>query len=120
MLSLILDVELVVQVNELEGGDNLIFSNSIIAREIARFSGASIHGLNNNDYQITRATKLTSQEGVKKVFFQKGDFMNIPYSDNYFDHAYAIEATCHAPDRVGCYAEILRVTKPGGCFAGYE
>lgn len=90
------------------------------AREIARFSGARVTGLNNNEYQITRATKLTAQEGVKGVVFQKGDFMNIPFKDNTFDHAYAIEATCHAPDRVGCYAEILRVTKPGGYFAGYE
>ncbi len=34
--------------------------------------------------------------------------------------SYAIEATCHAPDREGCYAEIFRVVKPGGLFACYE
>lgn len=34
--------------------------------------------------------------------------------------AHAPQATCHAPDRVGCYAEILRVTRPGGYFACYE
>jgi sterol 24-C-methyltransferase len=46
--------------------------------------------------------------------------MNQPFRDGAFDAAYAIEATCHAPDRVGCYAEILRVTKPGGLFGCYE
>ena len=46
--------------------------------------------------------------------------MRQPFEDDTFDAAYAIEATCHAPDRVGCYAEILRVTKPGGLFACYE
>ena len=40
--------------------------------------------------------------------------------DNAFDAVYAIEATCHAPDQVGCYREVLRVLKPGACFAGYE
>jgi sterol 24-C-methyltransferase len=37
-----------------------------------------------------------------------------------FDGAYQIEATCHAPDIRGVYAEIFRVLKPGGCFASYE
>ncbi len=37
-----------------------------------------------------------------------------------FDAAYAIEATCHAPDRVGVYSEIYRVLKPGAIFACYE
>lgn len=30
--------------------------------------------------------------------------MKMPFPDNYFDAAYAIEATCHAPDAVcGCF-----------------
>merc|ERR1712091_512967 len=33
---------------------------------------------------------------------------------------YAIEATCHAPDRAKCYGEIYRVLKPGATFACYE
>ena len=37
-----------------------------------------------------------------------------------FDAAYAIEATIHAPSKVGCYGEVFRVLKPGGCFAAYE
>ncbi|KAL2329327.1 hypothetical protein Fmac_022754 [Flemingia macrophylla] len=52
-------------------------------REISRFSSTSITGLNNNEYQITRA---------------KADFMKMPFPDNSFDAVYAIEATCHAPD----------------------
>ena len=40
--------------------------------------------------------------------------------DSTYDAAYQIEATCHAPDYVGVYKEILRVLKPGGLFAGYE
>jgi sterol 24-C-methyltransferase len=48
----------------------------------------------------------------------KGDFMHIPEPDESFDSAYAIEATCHAPDKVGVYSEIYRILKPGSTFAG--
>jgi len=46
--------------------------------------------------------------------------MKLPFPDNSFDGVYAIEATCHAPSRVGVYSEIFRVLKPGGIFATYE
>ena len=50
----------------------------------------------------------------------QGDFMAMPFKDESFDNAYAIEATCHAPDRVGCFSEVLRILKPGGRFCCYE
>ncbi|ONI20496.1 hypothetical protein PRUPE_2G019200 [Prunus persica] len=89
-------------------------------REIARFSLASITGLNNNEYQITRGKELNRIVGVDKTCnFVKADFMKLPFPENSFDAVYAIEATCHAPD-YGCYKEIYRVLKPGQCFAAYE
>ena len=30
----------------------------------------------------------------------QGDFMELPFEDNSFDHVYTIEAVCHAPDKV--------------------
>ncbi len=46
------------------------------AREIAKFTGANIVGLNNNDYQIERATKYATKEGLsRQLSFTKGDFM---------------------------------------------
>jgi sterol 24-C-methyltransferase len=44
----------------------------------------------------------------------------VPFPDNEFDAVYQIEATAHAPDKAACYAEILRVLKPGGVFGSYE
>jgi sterol 24-C-methyltransferase len=41
----------------------------------------------------------------------QGDFMKLPFPDNSFDACFAIESTCHAPDRAGVYSEILRVLK---------
>lgn len=90
-------------------------------REVAQFSMTSVTGLNNNEYQIVRGKALNRIAGVEKTCdFVKADFMKMPFPDNSFDAVYAIEATCHAPDSVGCYKEIYRVLKPGQCFAAYE
>jgi sterol 24-C-methyltransferase len=46
------------------------------AREIAKFTGCHITGLNNNDYQIDRATHYAETEGLSnQLKFVKGDFM---------------------------------------------
>ncbi|KAK8212524.1 S-adenosyl-L-methionine-dependent methyltransferase [Phyllosticta capitalensis] len=91
------------------------------AREICKFSGANITGLNNNDYQIDRATHYAQKEGLSdKLNFVKGDFMQMSFEDNSFDAVYAIEATVHAPTLEGIYGEIFRVLKPGGVFGVYE
>ena len=90
-------------------------------REIARFSGATIVGVNNNAYQLERARKLTAEAGLDHLAeFLESDFMRMDARDGAFDAAYAIEATVHAPDKAGCYGEVFRVIKPGGCFAAYE
>ena len=46
--------------------------------------------------------------------------MKLPFEESSLDGAYAIEATCHAPDRVACYKEMYRVVKPGATVALYE
>lgn len=90
-------------------------------RNIARFSGAKITGLNNNAYQLTRLEKLTKQQGLEKLCSgHKGNFMDIDLPAESFDKAYAIEATCHAQDRTKCFSEIFKILKPGGVFGGYE
>lgn len=90
-------------------------------RNIVRFSGAYVYGVNNNDYQIRRGQQLVVQAGLEgKCEFVKSDFMHLPFEDNSMDIVFAIEATCHAPDRVACYSEAFRVLKPGGRYAVYE
>lgn len=90
-------------------------------RTIARFSGANIVGVNNNDYQIKRGTKQNQDAGLaSRCSFMKADFMKLPVPDKSYDAIYAIEATCHAPDKVKLFTELFRVLKPGAEFAGYE
>lgn len=46
------------------------------AREIVKFAGVDVTGLNNNDYQIERATRYAAKEGLSdSLRFTKGDFM---------------------------------------------
>jgi sterol 24-C-methyltransferase len=91
------------------------------ARCIARFAECNVVGLNNNEYQIGRAKKLTKEAGLEsQITYIKGDFMHIPVEDNTYDATYTIEATCHAPSKTGVYGEFFRVLKPGGLYASYE
>lgn len=89
-------------------------------RNIARFTGADVTGITLNPYQVQRGNELNAREPSLKCRLVQGDFMKMPFDDCSFDAAYAVEATCHAPDRVACYSEIRRVLKPGTIFACYE
>jgi sterol 24-C-methyltransferase len=91
------------------------------ARNMAKFSEANIKAITINQFQVDRGNAICKREGLDdKVQLIQGDFMKLPFPDNHFDGVYAIESTCHAPDRSKVYSEILRVLKPGGIFACYE
>jgi sterol 24-C-methyltransferase len=91
------------------------------ARNMARFSGADIVGINNNAYQISRAKILDEKANLSdRLSYLKGDFLHIPSPDDSFDGCYSIEATCHAPDKKAVYGEIFRVMKPGALYGAYE
>ena len=85
-------------------------------RNICKFTGCDITGLTLNQYQVNRGNEIVKEqmpEIATKCRSVQGDFMKMPFDDEQYDAAYAIEATCHAPDRVGVYSEIFRVLKPG-------
>ncbi len=91
------------------------------ARNIAKYSGASITGVNINDYQIERGTKHTERASLSHlVRFVKADFMNLPFEPQSYDAIYTIEASCHAPEREALFSGLRRVMKPGAVFGGYE
>jgi sterol 24-C-methyltransferase len=91
------------------------------ARNIAKFTESNIKAITINQFQVDRGNTLCKREGLEdQVQLVQGDFMKLPFPDNHFDGVYAIESTCHAPDRLKVYGEIMRVLKPGGIFACYE
>ena len=86
---------------------------------LARYSGASFVGINNNAYQIERA-KLHTRDVQSLCRFIHGDYMQIPEGDDCYDAAFAIESMPHAPDKTAAFRETFRVLRPGGCFTGYD
>ena len=86
---------------------------------LARHTGASFVGINNNAYQIERA-KLHTRDVQSLCGFIHADYMRIPERDDRYDAAFAIESMPHAPDKTGAFREVFRVLRPGACFAGYE
>ena len=86
---------------------------------LARYSGASFVGINNNAYQIERA-KVHTRDVESLCRFTRSDYMQIPEGDDQYDAAFAIESMPHAPDKTAAFREILRVLRPGACFAGYD
>jgi sterol 24-C-methyltransferase len=90
-------------------------------RSIARFSGARVEGVNNNDYQLEKIRSHNARARLSDLCSAfKGDFMSLRAPDGSYDAAYAIEAICHAPDKAAAFREIHRVLKPGSPFACYE
>jgi sterol 24-C-methyltransferase len=90
------------------------------ARNISKFLQCKITGITLNPYQVQRGNELNKLDQHSNVTSVQGDFMELPFPKNSFDGAYAIEATCHAPDRVACYRQVYEVLKPGAIFACYE
>ncbi|KUI68646.1 Sterol 24-C-methyltransferase erg-4 [Cytospora mali] len=91
------------------------------AREMVKFTGCHVTGLNISEYQLEHARTYGERDGLShRLDFVKGDFMSMPFPDASFDAVYAIEATVHAPSHQGVYNEIRRVLKPGGRFGLYE
>lgn len=90
-------------------------------RNIAYFSGASVEGITINEYQVKIGNKYNEQNGLASTCkLVQGDFQVLPWADEYFDHAYEVEATCHSPDRVVTFGGVSRVLKQGGMFTGYD
>ena len=92
-------------------------------RNIQQFTGADITGVTINEYQVRVANQYCAQKGIDdKCRAQQGDFQKLAeqFKPNTFDAAYAIEATCHSPDRRVCFKGVNRCLKKGGLFAALD
>ena len=92
-------------------------------RNIQQFTGADITGVTINDYQVTVGNQYCKQKGLgDKCRIVQGDFQKLEekFEPESFDSAYAIEATCHSPDRKVCFEGVNRCLKKGGMFVAYD
>ncbi|WP_420438360.1 sterol methyltransferase [Candidatus Palauibacter sp.] len=86
---------------------------------LARDTGASFVGLNNNAYQLERA-KAHTRDVQSLCSFIHGDYMQIPEGQGSYDAVIAIESMPHAPEKTAAFREIFRVLRPGGLLGGYD
>lgn len=92
-------------------------------RNIHQFTGADITGITINEYQVRVGNQYCAQRGFDhKCRSFQGDFQNLSekFEPDSFDAAYAIEATCHSPDRRVCFQQVSRCLKKGALFAAYD
>ena len=91
-------------------------------RRVAREAGVRVLGINSSDVQLSRARSLNAEAGLDHMIDCLAcSFMNMSsIADATFDRGYAIESTCHAPDKARAFAEIHRVLKPGALLWGQE
>ena len=91
-------------------------------RRVAKEAGVKVFCLNNNEYQLTQTELKNKEAGLDHLAeYVKCNFMDMSSLDaNTFDAGYAIESTCHAPDKQHAFAEIFRVLKPGARLWGQE
>ena len=91
-------------------------------RQVIRDAGVKVVGVNSSEYQLNKAKSLNAAAGLDHmVEYLPCSFMDMgAIADGTFDRGYAIESTCHAPDKEGAFAEIFRVLKPGALLWGQE
>ncbi len=91
-------------------------------RRVVREAGVRVVGVNSSGIQLEKAKSLNDEAGLDHmVDYLECSFMDMgAIADDTFDRGYAIESTCHAPDKVGAFSEIYRVLKPGALFWGQE
>ena len=91
-------------------------------RRVVQEAGVRVVGVNSSEVQLEKAKTLDAEAGLAHmVDYLACSFMDMrAVADDTFDRGYAIESTCHAPDKAGAFAEIYRVLTPGALFWGQE
>ena len=91
-------------------------------RRVVQEAGVRVVGINSSEVQLAKAKALDAETGIEHlVDYVACSFMDMSgIEDDTFDRGYAIESTCHAPDKAGAFAEIYRVLRPGALFWGQE
>jgi ubiquinone/menaquinone biosynthesis C-methylase UbiE len=91
------------------------------ARFLAATYGCYVTGIDLSEPFVEAARMLTERSGLAdKVSFLQADALDLPFADEFFDHAWTQHVAMNIADRAGFYAAIHRVLKPGGRLAIYD
>jgi N-methyltransferase StaMA len=82
----------------------------IIAHHAVKITGVSV-----SDYQVGLANSRPQPPDLPgRATFRLADAMELPFPDESFDGAYAIESLMHMKDKEAALGHIARVLRPGG------
>nr|WP_237534331.1 methyltransferase domain-containing protein [Streptomyces sp. SID3343] len=82
----------------------------IIAHHAVQITGVSV-----SDYQVDLANNRPQPPDLPgRATFRLADAMELPFPDESFDGAYAIESLMHMKDKEAAIGHIARVLRPGG------
>ena len=81
---------------------------------LAEHYNALVTGITIVPKQVETMQKFIAKRGIKNVSFLEASYFNMPFEDSSVDVVWAIEAVCHAKDKLQFYKEAYRVLKPGG------
>jgi len=88
------------------------------ARYLAKRFGCRVVGIDLTREFSAVARVLTRELGLEeRVSFEVGDALHMPFSDETFDGAYAMNVSMNIADKDGLYREIHRVLKPDAPLA---
>jgi SAM-dependent methyltransferase len=88
------------------------------SRYLATTYGCRVSGIDLTPEFVAVATALTQRLGLAdRVDFRQGSALALPFPDGSFDLAWSQNVAMNIADRLGWYAEIRRVLKPGGRLA---
>lgn len=73
-------------------------------------------GLDITERLLEKGQKTAREQGIKNVFFVKGEIENLPFIAQSFDVVISNCALNHARDKLKVYGEIYRVLKDEGYF----
>ena len=85
------------------------------AIRLADVTNGEIVGITVSRQQVKGANARAAAAGLSnRVSFMYADAATLPFPENSFDAAWALESIIHMPDRVKVLSEIARVIRPGG------
>lgn len=86
-----------------------------------RYAAQSVLGVDVESHLIEHSRERAVAAGLEeRVRFRLVDPGPLPFDDGSFDMVFSKDAIVHIPDKAACYAEVLRVLRPGGAFVGSD
>ncbi|GAA1954292.1 SAM-dependent methyltransferase [Amycolatopsis minnesotensis] len=105
-------------VTGLTGGQRLLdvgYGNGRPVVLYAESAPVEVTAVDVSEKQLDHANAFAAERGVAdRVSFSVGDAMKLPFEDDSFDAAWALECFSHMTDRGSAMREIKRVLRPGG------